>query len=479
MYVLIALGAAGCAQVFGIDQTSPYPDEGLRLTFERRFIGAAIVSEPMDLTAGSATFLILDDADPSGYRRVAGVLDGTTALTGDVEASADAAVQVDIPDDDVIRIFDLPGRTTISGLFAIHAHPNAEPAPTNAALDLNVTLDAPYAAGEGLSVYAVGAWSVRGYPEVPAAGATTWDPPPIMYSTFGSITGRPLERITSADQVLVLHHVGPQLRGVLEVPRFDQQDATDTVGGILTPVTLDQSFSASVGVTMPAPRFAQTRPAVANVAMSWSLNAAPGWRIAATAGPQLHAGPLTEADTTVTVMYGNPFAARDWQTTFIFSTNAYRPFTPPGLPAVNLYAGLYTVGSPATTTYDLPQGLPLIVTLAGGALTTDGMMVTLDRSRPVEISVTTDRQACDFYGYTLYELVMQGTGTAYAARGSFATDGPSIRVPGDVFAVGVPYTIRVVCQLGGFPAFDEGDFTMRDLPTSVGYLDSGVFTVMP
>ena len=52
-----------------------------------------------------------------------------------------------------------------------------------------------------------------------------------------------------------------------------------------------------------------------------------------------------------------------------------------------------------------------------------------------------------------------------------------ITIPAGVFTTGKTYSIRAHCYRGGFPGLASGDFSQRDLPLSVGYLDSGVFTV--
>src|SRR5688572_30653065 len=117
----------------------------------------------MDLSTGTAAALIPDAADPSGLRRIPAILEDTDTWFVELPPGERATMLFSLPDDeDFVRMYALPART-INGLVGVLGHPDAEPAPANAQIDLLITLDAGYN-GEGLSMYTVGAWSVRGYP---------------------------------------------------------------------------------------------------------------------------------------------------------------------------------------------------------------------------------------------------------------------------------------------------------------------------
>jgi hypothetical protein len=476
----VAFTAGGCAQIFGFDETRPYDDDGIRLSFVRKRVGTTVVEEMMDLSASTATGLVVDAADPTGLRRLPAVLEDSDTWFVELDPGTPASVMFTLPDDQVTRIWALPART-MNGLFGVYGHPDAEPALPNSQLDLSVTLDAPYN-GEGLQMYTVGAWSVRGYPEVPpvGVGATAWDPGPVPYAAYGSIVGRPLERIRAVDSVYLFRYVGNQLAGYLAVPAFDQQDGVDNINGTMTTVPLDQTLDATFRTTVAGPRFAATTPGVGGLGMSWSVNAAAATDIGGNAGPQLHAAGLAETDAgTVTVGYGNPFP---WAAAVTFSASESRQYTPTGaVGPTTLYSGLYSVATPSPAqVFDLPQGLPLLVTIAGTALTSDGQLVTIDRAKSVDLSFVLDREACDLYGVTVYELVDNGAGTfVHTQRVAITGVVPQYTVPGDLFEPGKFYTLRAVCQLGGTPGFATGDLVTRAWPLNVGYLDSGVFQVNP
>lgn len=475
----IALSVGGCAQIFGFDETQPYDD--VRLSWTRKRVGMEVIVEQDDLSTSMASALIVDPADPSGLRRVPATLEDPDTWIVALPPDTPGGILYTLPDDMVTRVWSLPTRTQ-DGVFGILGHPDAEPAPPNAQIDLSITLDAPYN-GEGLQMYSVGGWSYRGYPEVPAAGMgiTAWDPPPVPYTSYGSITGRPLERITSADGVFLLRFAGNQLAGMMTAPPFDQQDGVDTITGTMSPVALDQTLDVTFRTTVAGPRYTGTRPGVAGLAMGWGINATPAAEIGNSAGPQLHAGSLLETDTgLVQVMYGDPFP---WPAAVTFSTYETRTYTPPGATGpTTLYSGMYTVDTPAAgQVYDLPQGLPLLVTLGGTALTTDGQVMTIDRSKSIDVSFVLDREnSCDLYSIIVYALVDGGAGTfVYQTRSVIQGVTPQFTVPGELFENGTFYTLRAQCQLGGLPNLATGDLVTRSWPVNVAYFDSGVIQVGP
>jgi hypothetical protein len=477
---ILAVGAAGCAQLFGFDETEPYDDNGLRLSWHKKRVGATVVDEAMDLSAASTTFLVADPAEPSGLRQVPGVLEDSDTFFADIPSGTYAAMLTRVSEDSVWRIYAFPVRG-VGALYGLLGHPGPEPAPPNAQLDLGVTLDVAYTA-ESLMLYDVGAWSYRGFPELPAAGATAWDPPAVAYSTFASATGGPLVRMRSSDAVAVLRYVGPALSGYGAVTPFDQQDGVDLITTTLATVPLDRVLDATFFTMVAGPRFAATTPAVAGISQSWYVNASPGTAIATNTGPTLTSGGLLETDTgLISTMFGNPFP---WDTTITFSTSETRTYLPTGATnPTGLAAGLYTVdlhtaGTPQT--FDLPQGLPLLVTVDGRALTADGAVLQLDRTRGVEVSIVTDREACDVYGLNLYELVDNGAGTFVPViRGALLGSTAQFLIPGDLFETDRPYVFRAMCQLGGLPGLATGDLVTRQWPVHVGYFDGGVFQVSP
>src|SRR5438105_14701185 len=86
---------AGCAQIFGIDQTSGA--EGVKLTIQRRSIGATIVDSPQDLSMNTASWLIADDGDPTGLTRVPAELADVDTWRA-VIRNATPPIQFDLPD---------------------------------------------------------------------------------------------------------------------------------------------------------------------------------------------------------------------------------------------------------------------------------------------------------------------------------------------------------------------------------------------
>lgn len=479
----LAVGAVGCAQLAGIDETSgpPTPDR-VSLTFQRVSVGATTEVAPQELTGYTATYLVPDAAAPGGLTRIFAQQSAADTWSADI-ATGTPAVEFTLPDfpRPISRLWAIPARALV-GAFTSLEHPHPTPADPAATLTINATLDAAYAS-EGLQLYTVGTWARRGFTgaELPAVGATTWTVGPFPYASAEALTGRPLEKITAVDQPLLLRYAGNDLTGYLEVPPFDQT-AADTLAGTLVANPHDQTLTATLAPAALAARYAPARPALANLTMAWSVNASPGAAWAQTTGPTLIGGGVAETDPgMLSVPYGNPFAARGWATTMTWSTVESRTFTPAGgtLP-VTLRGALYQVVTPAPgMMLTLPAGLPEAITLDGRPLSTDGLMV----ARPTVALTATFvvPTPCTLYQLQLLDILPTPDATALEVRNVLAQTAtmPSFFVPPEALEPGHTYTLRAVCIAGSYPQLAGGDLATRDLPLAVGYFDSGVFTVTP
>jgi hypothetical protein len=227
--------------------------------------------------------------------------------------------------------------------------------------------------------------------------------------------------------------------------------------------------------------------------MSWSLVAAPGAAIASNAGPALQSGGLAMTDTGISVSYGNPFAARSWNTIFTLATvesRVYAPMGPMGMPTpITLFAGMNQFFDPAhATDLELPAGLPLEITLGGVRLAPDGLTIK-QPTRFVDVSFTVDTPMLasgpapspTVYELDVFDLTVNSTAMALERNLVLAalSDAPAFALPPELFQIGHSYSLRAVADLGGFPAIDQGNFLDRQLPLAQGYLDGGVLTVVP
>lgn len=487
--VLVALaagGLAGCAQLAGIDDTTGLvPPDRVSLAAEHLSIGATLVRAPQDLTGHGATYYVPDATQPDGLQHVAAEL-----LTPDTWSAAipEGAypIEFELPEVPVTmrRMFDFPQRN-IYGLYGVLEHPAPRPAPMGAMMTVQAMLPSAVVAGESFQLYSVGTWIVRpfGAAEGPPVGATTLGPFAFPYASASSITGRPLEQITTDDAVLLLRYVGNKLTGVLSAAPFTQTTA-DTVSGTMQPVAVNQMLDIMVGPPAAvAARYAPARPAIPNVQMAWYLHAAPGAELASDTGPLLDAVGVAPTDTgKITVPYGNPFATRGWPTVLTWSTNAYRTITPAGqtLP-INLYGGLFQVATPTPgLALDLPAGLPEVITLDGQSLSTDNLTIPKP-TKAITVSFVPGIPNQTMYQLQLFELVPNTANTSLVQKIVFGASGskPEFTLPPDVLVVGKRYQFRAICVQGSFPAIADGDLRMRSLPLALGYLDGGVFTVTP
>jgi hypothetical protein len=248
-------------------------------------------------------------------------------------------------------------------------------------------------------------------------------------------------------------------------------------------VTQDQTLSMTVQPSAIPTRYAAERPAMSAPGMAWYVNAAPASNIG-NSGPQLNAaGVVSTQSGTISATYGNPFATLGWDSVVLWNTEATRTFTPAGQSLVaTLYSQLYEFALPSPgLALDLAVGLPITISINSMPLVTDGTTVTIDPSQPVAISFQADQPTCTLYQMQLFDL-LPNSATAPTALENVVVFGATgiaaaFEIPPDPFVVGHNYVLRGICQQGGFPTLSSGDLTNRELPLSVGYLDSGVFTV--
>jgi hypothetical protein len=476
--------APGCAQIFGLDETSARPADPALVSFslKRYAVGAQVVVEPMTLPATGATYLIPDPLENGGFRKVPATLVPPNQWQAEIPVGTDTQLRFSVPDDTVVRHFALPQRT-LTALYGYLGKLTTEDAPGAASFAFNVGLDRPYAAGESFQWLTVGTWAqhVVVGAELPGAGAVRWAPAPLTYAASNVLTGRKLERLRASDALVVLRYTGAQLTGQFTAAPFDQTDGANPVTGTMTLVPLDQSTAVSLDTTEPVSRLANVQPALGAPAMGWAVVAAPGARAGFGSGPALVSGGLTPSTGLVPVVasYGNPFAARDWTSALIWSAAANRVYAPAGLPPVTLSARLTTLAVPPTdsSTLGFSACLPTSVVVQGATLISDGLTVTVDRAKPVAVSFVPDKLAADLYQITLLEITNVGGVAQFVTRFQSLHRQPSWTLPNDVFEGGKMYTMRATCILGGFPKLAEGDLATRDLPVSTGFMDSGVFTV--
>jgi hypothetical protein len=492
---LLALGLAGCAQLFGLDETTgtdaPVAPPVMSLQIDRVSIGATLVRAPQDLGGQTAAFLIEDDAEPSGLRRVQPTLaDTKDRWEADIPDGTRAAIEFTLPDAVPFRrLVAFPPRT-IKALFGVYEHPDHAPAPSAGVLAARLTLPSGYASGQYFRLYAVGPWTMHQFAaaELPAVdtGATTIGPVNIAYNAVGfpSLVGaRPTPKLTAQDQMVALRYVGNDLTAAGIVAPFDQTGGNDPVV-----VTLAAVPHAPLDVTIDpaavAMRLAGTSPAVTAFNAAWSVVAAPAWKLANNSGPVLNAASVAATDPgDITAPFGNPFESLGWTSLFTWASNRSRTYTVPSLNLpMTLYAGLNQVDDVVPgLTLTQPAGLPVLVSINQTPLNTDGLSIALDPTKSVELGLVADRPTNLFYQWNVYELVpntaMPPSALDYKIAYAALSTETRVRIPSDVFVAGKVYTIRAHCVQGGHPSFASGDLQDRDVPYAVGYLDSGVFTV--
>jgi hypothetical protein len=476
--------ASGCAQLFGLDETTELPAV-VSFTVKRYAVGSQLVVEPMDLTGGTATYLIADPADPSGFRKVPTTSPALGQWDGEVAVGVEPQLRFTLPGETgLTRHFALAPRT-VHGLYGYLGKPTSTPAPPAAALSFSVTLEKLYDATEKLQWLSSGAWTQHDFAgaELPIVGSTLLNAPAIPFTTSSSLSGRPHERLTGEDGLFVLrHNAGNVLTGLFTAAPFDLAGGDNPVAGSMLAVTADQSLSVTLDTTGPVERMANARPALAAPQYNWSVTAAPGFAAGIATGPALAYGqmPVSMGILPLVVAYGNPFAGRSWPATFVWAATARRTYQQPGgLPALALSAAQIVVTTVPTSgsQLDFTACMPTSVTVQGATLITDGLTLTIDRAKPVSITVVVDRPDADLYRIVLFEVVNDGATATLTPRFESVNQKSVWSLPGDIFEAGKIYTVRAGCSRGGYPGLATGDLERRELPVASAYLDSGVFTV--
>ena len=349
---------AGCAQIFGIDNTSAPPDVALpprgTLTIERLSIGASMQRNPFDTTGITSSYYIEDSADTSGLRRIPATVAGNV-FSADLPDGVPASVETLVNDPNPYkRLIAFPNRD-IKWSQGFYEHPSPEAAPPAGVLNVTLTLPTGYEAGQLIRIFAIGPWSYRDLgKELPAAGigATAVGPVDVPYdmTSFASSVGpRALQKITSADRVVAIRYSGNDLTAAGDFATFDQTGGTDPISATLVAVT-HASLAVAVDPSANATRLAQTTPSNPTLGLGWVVVASPPWRLANANGIQLNAGNATTTDTMVTAGFGNPFEGYDWKSLFVWNPSRSRTYTPPALMLpVTLYSGLQHYFAPGAS----------------------------------------------------------------------------------------------------------------------------------
>jgi hypothetical protein len=492
----VACVTAGCAQILGLDQTTgggsgsstvDAPPNTVNLEVTHMDVGASVVTSPEDLTAlPVANWLVAGSGN--SITRVPGTLVGSDtweAPIADGTPPVEFTMASDYPDT-YRSMLDL-GQRNLKFLNAINDHPAAAPQPTPAdSLTVTMNLDVPYN-GDLLRLYDVGSWAYHDLTaaEVPVLGGAVVGPVGIAYdTTWGSLSGRPLTKITSVDSIVALHYTANQVVGAGEFPAFDEVTGANPITTTMQPLTMAGLSVQVHPATVDQRLTTGPRPAGPGTTLIWYVFAAPGSTIADNIGPQLNAAVIPTTDPgAITATYGNPFASKGWGSLFLWQTYNNRSVTLPGGGAA--YAatsgGLQDIAL-VSDGLDLntPAPLPINVSINGTQLLTDNMTIPLDLTQTVQLALDQDTSdAATVYQFNVYELRLDAASNTWGAHAIYVAmaSNKTITLPNDVFANGKTYMIRAHCIVGGFPGIAEGDLTDRALPYSVGYLDAGIFVV--
>lgn len=474
------LSLTGCAQIFGLDETSSSGDtDNATLTLAHASVGATVTTNPLDVSMVTATFLADDGA--GGYQRVPGSVTAPGVFTAPMLDGA-PPVQFMLPGTTGDRIWATGARAQ-KGTVVAFEHPGVEAPLPGSIVAVSAMLPTPSALGETFRVEIIGAW-MRGALMTPATTGATVVGESVPYSAFTPMLGNAPARFTSADVVLVLRYNGSQLTGVLQ-QQLDQTDGTDMIEGPMTAVsTAESSLMATIDPVTLMTRYTAVLPTLTttSVAQSFFVRAAPGAELGQPQGTVLVSGSPMPTDMAITAAFGNPFTSLGWKSLVEYATSMSRTYMIDATHSVALSATLTTVAEVGAEplTFDSPAGLPITIQINAMPLTTDGTAVSLDLTRPVVVDATLDKPDNTAYAARLFELDASGTTVAKNLVAEMVVTGmPQFAFPPELFISGHTYFVQVAAYQGGFEAAASGDLQTVTLPYTTGTLDSGVFTVMP
>ncbi len=471
----LAIACCGCAQLFGIEDTTSSPGNASTLELQRVSVGAAVAMSPLDLGSAAPAFLVDDAGAVTSVPATPG-----TAGTWSAPVTSSLGVLYTAPDLPTPYQHELAvGGAARRGAFVAFEHPSPMPPPASM-VAVNVTLSGVYAAGQSLQIIAIGAWTghVLSGAELPAVG-TSAIAATIPYSEFLSLTASPAASITTDDVVVVASYTGSTLTGQLIVPPFAQSTGTDSLTGTMAAVTPTTPFDAHIDNTAAGARLTGLPLPAGGLASSWQLIAAPGHALGIPTGIELDAAPVALTDTTFSSSYANPFAGQGWQPLLVHSVAGSRTFTVGGA-MVSFDAALATVAEPAANMMlDQPAGLAGAIFLGSTALTTDGMTVTEDPATALHVSFTPDRPSSSLFDVLVEEIVVVGGAATRTSVIELDSTSSMLTLPPGTLHSGHTYVLDVTCVAGGYPSAAAGDLQTFALPVSYGLVSSAVFTLAP
>src|SRR5688500_2095514 len=123
----LLLTASGCAQLFGLDETTGATIDPTRvsLTMQRWSVGASVSKNPLDLTGQTAAFLLDDGA--GNFTKVPGELTAPGVWSAPIETGT-PPVLFTLPDvpAPITRLWHVPARDR-RGVLSAFEHPNPQP----------------------------------------------------------------------------------------------------------------------------------------------------------------------------------------------------------------------------------------------------------------------------------------------------------------------------------------------------------------
>jgi hypothetical protein len=467
---------ASCAQVFGIDETSGPPvEEGRDVSFSwtQGYIGATYKESPLDLTgATGAFFTTAADGTRTEIPSTVGAPGTFVATVNDTDTMTHARVVLPTLNNGAARFYKLPGNA-LKGITHLARHEDQQPPPMGATITFQGIIDIFDPALDVVHVIVMGPWSRL----IATAGQTM-----VNYSSFIPMYGGPLVRITPEDKMVLIRQRAGFAEGSLIVDGFTQA-ANNLVVGNLNSFVRDKPVAFNWNAPATVAAFAGTQPSTPLGGAAWYVNYTP-----LDAGHDVGVGlaaiglDIGAAESVaVAANYGIPFTAPGWDAVFTLHRVGARSVTIPNFGQFSVNSSTLYLAPPAGSASATADALllPQSVSVAGTVTSTDGMSMTIDRARPVRLSIAMAPGAtCQMSYFVVFEyqknMAMEISGVMRAE--AFSID-REIEIDNSLFEAGKHYSVVGTCFRQGFTNVANGDLS-RSYPHEYGQLAGGTFTVM-
>jgi hypothetical protein len=480
--VVLAVMLAGCDQLLGLPDIHPM---GLPITVTGRYLARVVSNDaqhlPMVTDEPFASITASVWLDDGSTPPVAWNSDGTFSFT----AHANQTYALSLVGNGFTNGYQLATPTVDLAEPVYSPLDRVAPAPGTM---VSWSLPQPTPSGSVEYASSTGQWSLFEVGTGPAS-SFTYDWTSVRATpTWGTLGSIGLLDASRGDR-LFFGVFEPASPSIMAMTSYRSDDVT-LISGAANPLA---------GATMPLPsptcvsvnvlRIAELdRLVTAGYGSASSFHG--NWAIVALPTPDLGTGGEIllaystdgfTTDTMADVNIGNPFDGHALGMYLIVDSTrqVFAPGATAGIPFANATAHVIRVTAPCPTPSTIlgMVALPSQPTLDGAALDTDGLSVSLDRTRPAVLGWSVGDRNYESFQVNLYELSVDASGATKARlTAQIRTLQPQAALDPALLETSKTYVVQVAAELG-YPSAATGDFRTAAFPSAYGELASHTFTI--